>query len=125
MKLGVFTIACLSAALIAGSAAAHHSFAMFDRNKTTALQGVVKEFQWTNPHSWVQMNVVDARGQTVEWSLETGSIQALSKRGWKRNSMKAGDKAEVTIHPRKDGSPGGELLTLTINGVPLTAGQAG
>ena len=105
--------------LAASSAFAHHSFAMFDYQKTVVLDGTVKEFQWTNPHSWLQLVVRDASGKDVEWSIEGGSLNALSRLGWKRTSLKPGDKAAVAFHPLKDGTPGGSLLYVTVNGVRI------
>jgi hypothetical protein len=95
---------------------AHHSFAMFDNEKEAALEGTIKEFQWTNPHTWIQVLVKDASGKEVEWSIEGGSPNSLSRSGWKRTSIKAGDKATVVIHPLKNGSPGGSLMRITVNG---------
>ncbi len=101
---------------------AHHSFAMFDNQKNTTLEGTVKEFQWTNPHSWVQLMVKDpATGKDVEWSIEGGSPNGLARNGWKRTSLKPGDKAVVVIHPLKDGANGGSLVTVTVDGVQIGA----
>jgi hypothetical protein len=94
-------------------ASAHHSFAMFDRTKETPLTGVVKAFQWTNPHSWIQLVVTDASGKSVEWSLEGGSPSVLSRNGWKRTTLRPGDKVKVLINPLKDGAPGGTFLEVT------------
>ena len=107
-------------ALGAGSANAHHSFAMFDMGSEKTLVGTVKELQWTNPHIWVQVMVMDGKtGAPVEWSIEGGSPNGLSRAGWKRTSMKAGDAVEVTIHPMKDGSNGGSLMRVKVNGQML------
>ena len=95
---------------------AHHSFATFDQTKQMKLVGVIKEVQWTNPHIWVQLVVKDPSGRAVEWSIEGGSPNALSRQGWKRSSMHAGDAAEIVIHPLKDGSNGGSLMKVSING---------
>ena len=95
------------------AAQSHHSFAMFDREREVTLQGVVKEFQWTNPHSWIQLTVKDAQGRDVEWSLEGGSPGVLSRGGWKRTSLQPGDVVKVVIYPLKDGNPGGAFLELT------------
>ncbi|MFM1887344.1 MAG: hypothetical protein RL026_2501 [Pseudomonadota bacterium] len=109
--------ALLAAVLALGSvlpaAQAHHSFAMFDREREVTLQGVVKEFQWTNPHSWIQLTVKDAQGREVEWSLEGGSPGVLSRGGWKRTSLQPGDVVKVVIYPLKDGTPGGAFLEVT------------
>ena len=110
----------LAGAVLAGApATAHHSFAMFDRDKSVTLTGSVREFQWTNPHAWVQMLVKDASGKDVEWSIEGASTINLTRQGWSRNSLKPGDRVVIVIHPLKDGSPGGSLVSATINGVEL------
>jgi hypothetical protein len=114
MKLKTFAIA--AAVVVTGAAApafAHHSFAMFDSTKPMTLVGTVKEFQWTNPHTWVQVNVAGPGGKLVEWSIEGGSPNGLSRKGWKRTSLKPGDKITVVINPLKDGANGGSLKSVT------------
>lgn len=104
----------------ATSAFAHHSFNMFDNKKSATIEGTIKEFHWANPHCWVQVMVKDpATDQEVEWSIETTSPGGLTRHGWKKTSIKAGDKAVVTIHPMKDGSASGALLTIKLNGETL------
>ena len=120
-------VAALAAtALTAAPALAHHSFAMFDNTKNVTLEGTVKEFQWTNPHSWVQLMVKDPSGKEVEWSVEAGSPNGLSRQGWTRHAAKPGDKASIVIHPLKDGTAGGSLVSMTVNGeaVGRTGGNA-
>jgi hypothetical protein len=103
-----------------GIASAHHSFATFDQNHTVTLVGTVKEVQWTNPHIWVQVLVKSPTGgQDVEWSIEGGSPNGLNRAGWKRTSIKAGDTIEMTIHPLKDGSHGGSMMRVKVNGQPI------
>lgn len=102
--------------LAAGQAQAHHAFAMFDTSKEVTLDGTVKEFQWTNPHAWVQIMVRDAAGKEVEWAIEGSSPNNLSRFGWTRTSVKAGDRAQIVIHPMKNGQIGGSLVKITING---------
>lgn len=117
MKTWFCAGAALAMAMLAASpAAAHHSFAMFDSDKNLTLKGTVKEFQWTNPHTWVQIVVRDASGADVEWSIEGGSPNGLARTGWKRTSLKQGDEAVLVIHPLKDGRTGGSLVTATVNG---------
>jgi hypothetical protein len=120
MRMSKIVLAVAGAAAASWAAVpafAHHSFAMFDNDKVVTLEGIVKDYQWTNPHSWVQVLVKDpTTGMQVEWSIENGSPSMLSRVGWTRNSAKPGDKAVVVIHPLKSGSAGGSLLTLTING---------
>ncbi len=110
------TPARLLAALLAFSPTlvpAHHSFSMFDREHSIVISGVVKEFQWTNPHTWIQVIVTDAAGKQTEWSLEGGSPGILSRNGWKRTSLKPGEKITVEIYPLKDGTPGGSFVEIT------------
>jgi hypothetical protein len=106
-------------ALAAAPAFAHHSFAMFDSTKNVTLEGTIKEFQWTNPHSWVQIVAKDASGKDVEYSIEGGSPNGLSRQGWKRTSLKPGDKAVLVMHPLKDGTAGGSLVTVSVGGVQV------
>ena len=112
-------VMALAAAGLALPVFAHHSFAMFDQTKEVTLDGTLKELQWTNPHIWIQVLVPDDTGKTVEWSVEGGSPNNLSRKGWSRNSMKAGDKVVITIHPLKNGENGGSLMKVTVNGTTL------
>ena len=107
----------ISSLLIAGLAlpvVAHHSFGMFDEKKELVLKGAVKEFQWSNPHTWIQLNVADATGNVVEWSIEAGSPNLVGRQGWKRNTFKAGDQVEITVHPLRDGQPGGSFMSAVL-----------
>ncbi|MEO6378806.1 MAG: DUF6152 family protein [Caulobacteraceae bacterium] len=108
--LSVLT-ACLLAG--AGAASAHHSFAMFDQSKRVTLNGTVKEFQWTNPHSWIQLNVANG-GATEEWAIEALSPNVLGRQGWKRNTLKPGDKITVVINPLRNNGPGGNLVSVKL-----------
>ena len=109
-------IALSAATLAAGPAApcfSHHSFAMFEAEKQVTLVGTVKEFQWTNPHSWIQLNVPDASGKLVEWAIEGGSPNQLGRMGWSSGAQKPGDKVTVVARPLKSGEPGATLVTVT------------
>jgi hypothetical protein len=101
----VATILLLSAA----PAMSHHSTTAYDHSKTIVLTGTVKEFQWTNPHSWVQLIVIDDQGKTTEWAIETGSPNLNLRHGWTRTTLKPGDKVTLTIYPHRDGNPHGSL----------------
>jgi Family of unknown function (DUF6152) len=108
---------------LAGAAApafAHHSFAMFEPTKTLTFAGTVKNFQWTNPHVilWVMVQP-EGGGAAQEWSLETTSPGVLTRSGWTRLSLKAGDRVSVTLSPLRDGSHGGSLNSVTL----LDSGQ--
>jgi hypothetical protein len=101
----------------AAPALAHHSFAMFDRDHPAPLTGVVKEFQWTNPHVWIQVMVPDAKGVDQEWGIECTSVNFMRRQGWSHDSLKPGDKVRMMIFPLKDGSHGGQFNKLVeLNG---------
>ena len=98
----------------APAAWAHHSFAMYDQVHEVALTGTVSEFQWTNPHCWIEMEVMNGAGQLQHWSLEAGSIHTLTSIGWKSKMVKVGDKVTVSINPMKDGSRGGAIQSIVF-----------
>jgi hypothetical protein len=112
--LGLGAIAALSIAALAIPASAHHSFAMFDAKKTSVLDGTVTEFQFTNPHSWLEVDVPTAAGAKQHWSLEMNNLVGLRRVGWRAKSLKPGDKVKVSMHPLRDGSSGGQLLSVTL-----------
>ena len=95
---------------VAFPALAHHSDAMFDSTKEMVLNGTVKEFQYTNPHSWIQLLVAGTAGAPVEWSIETGAPIVLLRAGIKPTSLQPGDKVSLRFHPLKSGGPGGSLI---------------
>ena len=97
----------------AAPASAHHSFAMFDLVKESTLVGTIKEFQWTNPHTWIEIDVPATSG-AVQWGIEGMSPNFLARRGWARDTLKPGDKVNLVIHPLKDGSHGGSFVRVTL-----------
>jgi hypothetical protein len=117
-------IAAAALCLIAGGAGAHHSAAMFDRSRPITVSGTVKEFAWTNPHTWIYMKVPNDAAGEDEWALEGASVSVLARAGWRNTTLKPGDKIKVLVAPRKDGSHGGEFLSVTTaEGKVLTFGQ--
>jgi len=98
---------------LAGPALAHHSGAMFDSAKTVTLEGTVKEFQYTNPHSWLQVMVMGADGKAVEWGFEAEGPSTLLRAGIKAKTFLPGDKVTIVAHPMKDGRPAGGLVSAT------------
>jgi hypothetical protein len=110
-----FGFAVLIGAAFAAPALAHHSFAMFDADKTVTLSGTVKEFEWTNPHAWLRIMVNDpASGKALQYAVEMGSPGQQARVGWKPDSVKPGDKVTVKIHPLKDGSRGGQFMSAVL-----------
>jgi hypothetical protein len=93
---------------------AHHSFTMFDMTKRLTLIGTVSSFEWTNPHSYIEIDVPDEKGALKHWSIEMGSPSILMQSGWKFNSIKAGEKVTLIINPMKSGQAGGFLSTATL-----------
>ncbi len=115
-----WTIGVAGAMVFAGSAGAHHSGAMFDQTVTKTLVGTVREFQWTNPHCFIQLVVKDERGQDAEWSLEMTAPIHLMRLGWRRSSLKPGEKITVMIHPLRNGERGGNVVqAMGPNGKPI------
>lgn len=99
--------------LISSIAQGHHSFEMFDRDNPIQITGEIKEFQWVNPHTWIQIMVNEpASGELVEWSIEGRSPNVLVRRGWTRNTVQPGDQVTLTISPLKNGDPGGAIITI-------------
>ena len=101
-------LAALGAAVAAMPLAAHHSFAMFDQKQIVTLAGKVHEFQWTNPHAFLEID--DTKGK--RWSLELNSPNNLKRQGWVRSSVKPGDAVTVRMNPLRDGQHGGLFLDL-------------
>jgi hypothetical protein len=107
LRLGALVTAAAAALVAAGSAGAHHSTAMFDMRKNVVLEGTIKEFQWTNPHTWIVFEVPNAAGGTDEYGIEGMSPNYLARTGWDKHTLSSGEKVELTIHPLKDGRKGG------------------
>lgn len=106
--------ACLLALAGAGIASAHHSAAMFDASKTIVIEGVVKQFQWTNPHSWLIVEAKQPDGTTREWSIEMTSPNLLTRAGWRPSTIKPGSQIRVVASPLRDGSPGAQFRCATL-----------
>jgi hypothetical protein len=113
----------LAALLIAVPAQAHHSFAMFDQKKVLTLEGTVAQFQWTNPHAFIELDVPGARGAPVHWSIELNSPNNLKRQGWTRSALHTGDKVTIRLNPLRSGEHGGLFLDVRLpNGRTLDSG---
>jgi len=106
-------LAAVAVLAVAVPALAHHSFAMFDQRKIMTLNGTVTEFQWTNPHAFVEMDVT-AGGATTHWSIELNSPNNLKRQGWTRTALKRGDHVTLRINPLRDGNHGGLFLDVRL-----------
>jgi hypothetical protein len=102
--------------LAAGAAPvlAHHSAAMFDQSKTIEIKAEIKEFQWTNPHVWIQIYVEDDAGAKEEWSVEGGGRNSLAREGWRPGTFKPGDVVTLKVHPMRDGSHGASFVAAKL-----------
>jgi hypothetical protein len=106
-------------------AQAHHSFAMFDPAHPVQMEGIVQSWQFTNPHSWLQVAVLK-NGQAVVYSIEAGSPSNLIRRGWSANSFHPGDKITLVFSPLRDGGDGGSFVKATkADGTTLAQERAG
>ena len=117
MKAFRTAAAALALSVIAVAALSHHSFAMFDQSaaKRTTLKGKVAEFQWTNPHAFIQREVAGADGKGEIWSIELNSPNNLKRQGWSSSSLKQGDQITLITAPLRDMSEhkGGLFISLT------------
>lgn len=98
---------------LAGPALAHHSVAMFDHTKTVTLHGTVKEFQYDNPHSWLEVMILKPNGTAVQWGFEAEGPAVLLRVGIKPKTFRPGDKVTVVANPLRDGRPAGALISVT------------
>jgi hypothetical protein len=114
MKTGASCLGFVALAALAGPAFAHHSFAMFDAEKSITMTGTVKEFEWSNPHVWLRMMIEDASGTPRQWAFEMGAPNQQARVGWKPDTIKPGDKITVTMHPLKDGARGGQFVSAVL-----------
>ena len=101
-------------AIVATPAWPHHSFAMFDMQKTVTLKGTVKEFQWISPHAWIVMTTPVPGGEPKQWAIELSSPRTLARTGFTPKTLRPGMTISVGMHPLKDGSPGGTGVGLTL-----------
>ena len=114
MKFQALGLAGIAIAMSAIPVVAHHSFAMFDAEKSKVLEGTVKEFQWTNPHSWILMTVNNAEGKPEQWAIEMGGPGGLARQGWVPKTLTPGMKVKTVIHPLRDGTNGGQFMAITL-----------
>ena len=120
MGLKPFVLASvIAAAAQSTSAQAHHAFVRYDAQRPVTVQGTVKDFQWTNPHSWIKL-VVERRGRSEQWTIELPSTNDLVRQGWMPKTITPGMVVTTTIRPLRDGTNGGQFLKAKLpNGIVL------
>jgi hypothetical protein len=100
---------------IAAPSAGHHSFAaVFDADSSIAVSGTVTKLDWRNPHAWIFLDVPNEEGDTESWAFELGSVNGLIRRGWSRNTLKAGDEISISGYRARDGSLRGNAKSVTL-----------
>jgi hypothetical protein len=110
MKLfGKIALAAMLMSPLAIPASAHHSYSMFDMQRTVLLNATVQQFRWQNPHAFIRVSV-PANGQTEEWSIEMTSPNNLVQEGWTRTSLRQGDRVQLWVHPLRSGARGGSYV---------------
>lgn len=105
----------LVVAVLPGSADAHHSFAMFDKNKIVTINGTLYAVEWKNPHGWFWIKVRAANGQVQTWGLEGASPGVFAREGVKKSDFKVGEKVKAELHPLRNNQTGGQFLRLTFS----------
>lgn len=107
----------IAAALLAscGTATAHHSFALYNANEHVTVEGTVLQYTWSQPHIWIDVMVPQSNGEAVRWGMESQSPSILSRRGWRYDSIEKGDYVIVILRAMKDGTPGGQVLKVTLS----------
>ena len=109
-------------------ALAHHSGAMFDRTKTVELAGTIKQYQFTNPHVWIEVIVPPKKGKDttpVQWSIEGEGPAIMARMGLGPSVLKSGDKVTIKAHPLRDGRPGGSFISVTLPDGKVVATNTG
>jgi hypothetical protein len=99
---------------IAVVAYGHHSVAGIATTETVTKEGIVKQFRWANPHSWLEIEVPNGKGGADIWNLEMHPPSYLIRAGWKATSVRPGSKITFTARPFKNGDPGGVFVSLTL-----------
>jgi hypothetical protein len=118
-----FVAGALALLPLSAPALAHHSFAMFDQAKSVTLKGNVVEFQWTNPHAWIEIDVPAEQGGKERWGVELNSPNNLSRQGWRRSTLKPGDAVTITINPLRNGKKGGLFNTVQLPDGRMLGGE--
>jgi hypothetical protein len=115
-KIKLVRLGCVSAILLAAASTtfAHHSGAMFDRDKQVELVGTIVSFGWTNPHSWIEIEVPNSSGGTDKWGVECNSPNNMARSGWRSTTLKPGDQVTILVHPLRSGEKGGRFISVKL-----------
>ena len=117
-RLIIMLVSAISGITIARPLLAHHSGASYDSDHQISLTGTVSNYEWTNPHVFIYLDVKDDSGSVVQWRVEGNSPNMLARAGWKKEMIKVGDQITVNGAPAKNKAPILRLISLTLaNGV--------
>ena len=111
--------------LLAGPVPAHHGTSGYDMEKVITLNGTVTNFNWSNPHCLVRIDVKDSKGDVKDWVVELAAPTLMTRNGWTRDSLKPGDEVVAETHPAKNGATTGlsgastSILKFVVNGHAL------
>jgi hypothetical protein len=108
-RLRPFFVAAIGLLFVSIPISAHHGNAEYDEKRPLTMKGTVTEFMWASPHSTIFLDVKDANGRVMHWSIETLSPGKLARAGWTKDAVKPGDQVTVTCSPAKNGTPAGFL----------------
>jgi hypothetical protein len=113
--MNILRLSLLVPSLIAAAvpASAHHSYSMFDMARKVALDATVTRFKWQNPHAFIEADIA-AGGRTERWAIEMTSPNNLVQAGWKRTSLKPGDRVTIYVHPLRSGARGGAYAGIVL-----------
>ena len=127
-KMGFMAAGLIAVVLgMTSTASAHHSFAAFNTTTEKSISGTVKQVDWTNPHTWIWVEVANDKGGVDTFGFEGMSPNYLARRGWSKSTLKPGDKISITFRPMRDGSNGGMFMNgkrpngevLSMTGQPI------
>lgn len=107
-------LAAATLMMVGRNAVAHHSVSAYDLTKNVTIEGTIKQFEWTNPHSWLEIATSEADGNPKVWVIEAGTPNVNVRMGWKKSDIHIGDRVTAVIHPKRDGAPGGTFVSLTL-----------
>jgi hypothetical protein len=120
LRVFVFAVGLLAVSM---PAIAHHGVAGYDLTKTITLHGTVTKFDWSNPHIVIHMDAKNANGEVQNWTIELAAPTHMSRAGWTKNVMKAGDDIIAEVHPAQNGAPVGISGTVTFQLKIVVNGQ--
>lgn len=110
---GIFAV-FISLLVASAPLQAHHGSAGYDLNKELTMKGTVTQWLWANPHCFLKYDTTDENGSVVHWAAEVSNPIDMTRRGWSRSTLNAGDQVTITVRPAKNGAPVGQLMKVLL-----------